>query len=135
VYELPSGTNIPSCFFIAIGCIPRGRSSFPLPDGDPLPDGAPLPEGAPLPGVPLPEGPPLPTVYKIKITLSNNNIIKINKYSQTCFSVHLYNLHMYYVTLFQFSFTVHFILIKSVFSDHLSYVILFQCYLGRSLDI
>ena len=36
---------------------------------------------------------------------------------------------------FKFPFTVHFILIKPVLSDHLSYVTLFHCSLGRSLKV
>jgi hypothetical protein len=38
------------------------------------------------------------------------------------------------VTLILFPFTVHFISIKPVLSDHLSYVIIFHCSLGRSLE-
>jgi hypothetical protein len=39
---------------------------------------------------------------------------------------------LHYLTLFLFPFTVHFISIKPVLSDHLSYVTIFHCSLGRS---
>jgi hypothetical protein len=39
---------------------------------------------------------------------------------------------VYYVTLILFPLTVHFISIKPVLSDHLSYVAIFHCSIGRS---
>ena len=61
------------------------------------------------------------------------SIIFIPIYSQTCFSDNLFwAITFYYVTLILIPFTVHFILIKPVFSDHLSYVTLFQYSCGGS---
>jgi hypothetical protein len=50
---------------------------------------------------------------------------KTKSNSQTCFN-------LYYVILILFPFTVHIISIKPVLSNHLSYVTIFHCSLGRS---
>ena len=54
-------------------------------------------------------------------------------YSQTCFSwPPLLINHLYYVSFIFISLHLHFISNKSVLSDHLSYVTIFHCSLGRS---